>query len=304
MKCICTLWVFLSFLFCCTLSGLGNENQPRETDVPSYLIKANDQVFFRITECDLKSVDKSKISDLYFSVWEFKGTQTPAEILESEATSSSDNKVKFDNPLIEFLLKNNAKAKYRILVKNKQWGNDPTLATIGISDASEILDGINKKIAENPDDHEKWTVTLTDKETQNQVTLAFAGVTRVYQLKSIKVPSSSAHTQHKQYQNGHAPMFRVYIDKNGKNVGQIEVKEASWEIDYPASDKNRWVIREGMGDTYLIRLRDCNTTVREHPIMQISGLAAEDFAKGDIFEKLEKLDNQSRAVRFIFEPVK
>lgn len=126
---------------------------------------------------------------------------------------------------------------------------------------------------------------------------------QVYQLKSVRVSSSSVHTKNPKYANGHAPIFRVYIDKNGEEMGKIEAKNASWEIDFPTSEKNRWKIREGVEDTYLIRLRDKNTNLSEHPIMQVSDLKAEDFAKGEIFEKLDKLDNQSRAVRFVFEAV-
>ena len=312
MKCICTLCFSFSLLFCFTMSGLSNENQTHETDVPPYLIQANDQVFFRITECDLKSVDKNSISNLYFSVWEFYNAQNPAEILESEATSSSENKVKFDNPLIEFLLKNNTKAKYRIVVKNKQWGSDPTLATIGIPNVTEILEGINKKIAENPDDREKWTITLTDTETKNQVTLAFAGIQRLYKLETVEIPKLSSHRNNAQYSGkSTTPRLCVCIDRNGKPMREkksfssegVRSESTGWTATFPATTENIWEIREGINDEYSIRLRDVNTTKNEVFLLGILELRGEDFQK-EIYEKLSSDEDKTTAVKFRFSLIK
>lgn len=55
---------------------------------------------------------------------------------------------------------------------------------------------------------------------------------RLYELQSIKIPAGSKHRKHKQYEGGHAPGLRLYVDKNGKEVGYIQSRNKAWETDF------------------------------------------------------------------------
>lgn len=197
----------------------------------------------------------------------------------------------------EFLVVNDENVSYQIDAQKSNWDKSFQVATFSVS---EILEDLKKKMLEHPGDHSKWTATISNG--NNNVTLTFAGIGRVYRLKSVNVPKNSTHRKHKQYDNGHAPMFRIYIDKNGDNVGQIQVKNTSWQIDFPRTDDNLWEIRVGTKDSYLIRLRDWNTNLREHPVMERGDIKPEDFSQGTITEQLGPLETSEKAVRFVFEP--
>ena len=284
--------VVFTFTLSAFVAADDSTNDETKSTVSIPEIKPGDKVFFRITECIAKTPSGKNVAEPVFNAFEFHGDNKDAGYRTLEVKQW------------EFCITNGKDFECQIDVKENKKADSFKAFRLPMSKIMELL---AENMKANPDDREKWTATLfgdMEKKSGHKVTLTFAGIVRVYQLKSVKVPSSSAHTQHKQYAKGYAPKFRVYIDKNGENMGQIEVKDASWEIDFPASDKNRWEIREGMGDSYLIRLRDKNTRVYEHPIMQVSGIKAEDFAQGEISEKLDKLDSQSRAVRFIFETIK
>ena len=291
MTCL-VMAVFTFFTF--NLSGIAvadnNANDETKNTAAIPEIKTGDKVFFRITEYIAKTPSGQSVTDPIFNVFEFRGKK-------------ADNYRSLEVKQWEFCVTNGKDVECQIDVKEKK-SDSIHITKVPVEKMMSLL---TENMKANPDDRKKWTVSLfanMEKKSGYKVTLVFTGIQRIYQLKSVNVPLNSTHTQHKQYAKGYAPKFRVYIDKNGENMGQIEVKDASWEIDFPASDKNRWEIREGMGDTYLIRLRDRNTSVYEHPVMQVSGIKAEDFAQGEISEKLDKLDSQSRAVKFLFEPIK
>lgn len=131
-----------------------------------------------------------------------------------------------------------------------------------------------------------------------------ADVPKVYALKKVKVPQNAPARNHKQFANGHAPKFRVYIDRNGTNVGSVYTSTASWEIDFPSSKSNRWEVREGSGETYLIRLRDRNTTLYEHHVTDVGGITVEDFSQKIIREKVDEFAPQGSAIEFHFELLK
>jgi hypothetical protein len=217
-------------------------------------------------------------------------------VSESTVSESKDSEVLRNIPLKddEFLWTYNDRSVYLIQILQSKKTSAPI--AIGQISSQDLIAKIQQKLRNHPD--KKWRIVLAaDK---NRVELEFNGIKKVYELRSVTIPRNSQHFKHSQYHNGHAPKFRVYIDKNGENVGCIQSNDAAWTIDFASSDTNRWEIREGIGDRYLIRLRDWNTWTREHPILDRNEVSSKDFAKGDILESLGPDEDRTSAVKFKF----
>lgn len=272
--------LFILATCCPVLRAVEGKAVPDRPPVPTF--QDGDKIFFRILNYESTVLGNEKKTEPIFRVYERRGEKYK-DYLELPLTNG------------EFLVCNDKDLAYQIDAIKTKKDNPLRMAFFHVP---SILKELEQNMAKNPKDRSKWTITVADD--NKRITLTFAGIARVYHLKRVSVPRESPHRGHKQYGNGHAPMFRVYIDRDGVNIGQIEVKDASWEIDFPRTDANIWAVREGLGDTYLIRLRDRNTTVREHPIMERSEIKAEDFAGGTILEKLESYD-VGRETRFVFE---
>ena len=79
----------------------------------------------------------------------------------------------------------------------------------------------------------------------------------------------------------------------------------AWSLDFPSGKSNVWEVREGVGASYLIRLRCANTIFTEVHLLDRRDIRAEDFRLNDgiIMEEMSRNQLESRAVRFRFAPV-
>ncbi len=169
----------------------------------------------------------------------------------------------------------------------------------------EVMLEFEKKATEKPNDPKEWMFDYKDaRGNGSSVTLEFRGIVRRYELKGIDIPKDSELRKGK----ANAPILRVYIDRNGKPMpgSGLTAKVSAWTHDFPSGKSNVWYIREGIGENYLIRLRDANTTFREAFLLDRAEIKAEDFRANDgvIREKMDSLETESPAVKFRFAPIK
>jgi hypothetical protein len=164
--------------------------------------------------------------------------------------------------------------------------------------AKILLDEIRKCVNENPNDSKKWSVTTAS------VTFKFNGIQRLFYLRTIETPLESSHRKHGKYGNGHAPGFRVRIDKNGEYIGYIQSSNKSWNTDFPQSENNIIEMREGCDDRLLLRLRDWNTIFTEHPIVDFVDVRYENLIKGVVLENLAGYAGPASAIKLEFQQLK
>jgi hypothetical protein len=167
----------------------------------------------------------------------------------------------------------------------------------------KILDDLQKKINDNPINKADWR--LTHVVGDNSITITFAGIRRLFYLKSIRTPNNSRHRKLEEYVNkGKFPGLRLRIDKNGEYQGYVQSKNKSWNADFSENKSNQIEVREWKDDSFLFRLRDWNTYFKEYPITEFSDIKYEDLSKGTVVEKLDDLELKDSAITLEFQPVK
>lgn len=276
-----------------------------------------DRYYFQIVSYKITSIDNEYKKHLYESYPSWVTTQqegfadkktdfdyqkyTPAVNDTPDFANLSFEKK--DKSKGEFLFSCKSNKKVKFTIANKKMGE---LDTIELS-TDEVVKQLNDCMQKFPKDNTKWVVKCSS-ESQSEIELSFAGISRIYRVTTIKIPMSHPKRQLPDYaQKGKTPLLRVYIRQNdipcGIDSEYASLSDKAWEGN-PKDDKdNRFEIREGINALFSLYIKDANTVWNEVQLVEISEITDLDFSKKVIYEKLDMLDNDKRSY-VKFEEVK
>ena len=293
----------------CRCAFAEDVEKPREQTLPLQ-IEEGDFVYFRVVTA---KYDTDGASSYHLKVFEFTAGKdhsvreiaiVPTADIKSDGTVTNTDKAECLIQLVP------SKDYCFVLYQTTRWsGSGEMLGRVDIK-AMEVLKTLREKIDTDPDNFPKWTLKFKgnkgeDVKYDSEITLAFAGVRRVYELKSIDIPpNNTLRTSDASKQKMPAPKLRIYIDQNGQPLPSsgLTAKSVAWTSDFPSGNSNIWEVREGVDCNYLIRLCDANTTFRETHLLDQGGIKAEDFrANGGIIkEKGDEFTPGTQLVKFTF----
>lgn len=303
-----------------TFTVQAEEPSMEGSPTPSvFRVEESDFVYFRIVSAKIESDDPLQYH-VKVSEWTDSKDNSHREIaVVPTADIEKDGTVK-NTDKAECLLQLSPSKSYAFLLyeTKRMGGSGAMLGRIDLP--ADFLKRLQTKIAADPNDFKKWTFTFKGSKEgaqhDSEITLAFAGVRRLYELKSVDVPKDSSPRSNNQYVgNSKVPILCVCIDRNGvplrdkkyfKSEG-IRSQSRSWESMFASSKDNEWEIREGIDYEYQIRLRDVDKTFGwEIVLLTVSEIKAEDFRnnEGIIMEKMKDSVLNHRAVKFRFAPIK
>lgn len=269
------------FAFAAHADEAADKNAADAASEQKLVIKPGDKVYFKLTDVSVKDAAGKKVENPILTLWQRQG--------------ESSEEIAIPSKTLEVLLTYDPAVSYQLDVKNAKKEDARCIQSIT---SANFFKPLNDKIQQHPNDRKKWTVVFT--KGTDSVTLSFAGIQRFYELKSVSVPGNSKHRDKERYKAGKPVVLRVYIDKDGEQITKITAPAKAWEIDYPSSSSNRWEVREGMGENYLIRLRDANTTFYEIFLLDVRNITDKDFAELKVVEKLDEFDTKNSEVKLYF----
>ncbi len=250
--------------------------------------------YFRIEKYNL--VDRDSIKDKIFSKY-FMVDCNGSRLLTSPNVHDKLSAAITNPEDFEFMVKNDPKYTYMVTAY-KNTGSNEKLLRVEIS-SKVIIDKLKAKMAAFPKDSSKWTIEATS-EQGNTITLKFAGIRRLYWLKSITVPKDSDARQIAQYANGAQPCIRVEILCTGRTIAWYDCPKNGWDVQFPSDFKVE--IRESLNNEYSIQLRDKKTWIAVINLADINNLKDVAFRE-PVKETLNSMDDPSKAVVINFSPV-
>lgn len=172
--------------------------------------------------------------------------------------------------------------------------------------SDDIVKQLNDCMKRHPDNHSQWVVKCVSKQN-SEIELCFNGIQRIYRVTTVSIPLGHSTRNLKDYE-GKAPEIRVYIQQNGDPCGissqYATTGRRSWDCDIPNNNKNRFQIREGISARFSLQIKD-PVWFSEKALVDISGIKDLDFAKGEVYEKLDpRMDDDEKRTRIQFEEVK
>ena len=239
------------------ISPCGYAQEPSEdisaqTAADLYRPQDGDTVFFEITSFKWDAVPK--------------GEKVSIEILDQNDKSlceyqAKDGKITKNS---EFSVKRGGDETYHIkLSANRTTAVNDIFKTEGLKG---IFTALDDNIKENPNDTTKWQFILK-LSNGVEVTFRFRGIQRIYAIKSIDIPPESP-LRYKNSNQTNAPVLLIYI--RGRDGNCVSWKNGNpwfrdpfikapkgWSSQLATTgNRNRFIIREGIGAEYSINVFD------------------------------------------------
>ncbi|MDO4629393.1 MAG: hypothetical protein Q4C70_09440 [Planctomycetia bacterium] len=266
-----------------------------------FIEKDEEEYIFQVVSYSFEQIEKSYldfVKDKYPLQLILKDGEN--ELLTHEFPDGQLSATINNSDILEILLENESTPEILF-----QFVNDSgEVASVQCS-VEKIFADFNAKMQQNPEDKTTWTTTISDKKTGNTITLKFAGIQKIYAIKSINIPTGFSKRDLPRYaEKGYAPKIRVYVYMNGKSCGIDKDYAATgiraWSATFPEGEKNRFEIREGIDSAFSISIRDADTMFYEIFLLDISNIC--DLAFRDtIFENETTFSNRESAVKIDFQ---
>ena len=310
----------LLFSLLCGVVLLAANDVEADENKPTFQVKTGDSVYFRLVKAKLEGSDVPDLCSIEVLEWT-DGKAESMRRIGSIDPSSIGNAGAIKNPeKAEYLIQFSSPKTYAFVFRQSSGKEKGTiLGQVGITkDDRKKLQAL---IDESPDSPKKWVLQLNGMQTEGKVPfaskieLAFAGVSRHYELKNITIPDTSNLRYKRDAKDwlGNHPTLRFYIyDDNNKPLllnKKLTAAQKGWSHNFSSDKKyNIFEVREGIGASYHIDLRDANTAFFEMSLDEVPDVKAEEFRGGTILKKTQGSIAHTTgmlpsATKFQFQPV-